>query len=118
MKKRIKKQPRIIDVEPVEVSEVRAPAVPRPVRQAVPRDVPGGIPGKSRIPGKSGFPRNVEQPAASLDVAAYRFASDFALPWLEWRVGLPGLAEALGPLAEYWIAENVPKPPKPRRRLR
>jgi hypothetical protein len=125
-----KRQPRVIDVEPVEV-ETRAVAVPRPVRtdakyqgsfrdeRYIPREEFSPI---RPVPAPGAY--SLIDPSGRLDVSAYRFATEFALPWAEGVMGVPGLAAVLTPWAECVIAEFVPNvnvfkaAPKPRRRLR
>jgi hypothetical protein len=116
MKRR--KKPVIIDVEPVEV-ETRALAVTRSPREA--RYVPPPFV-QASAPSVPLYP--AIDPVGRIDVAAYRFAAEYALPWAERIMGVPGLASVLAPWAEVLIAEYVPAvnifiaAPKPRRRLR
>jgi hypothetical protein len=116
VKRTKKRAPKIIDVTPVEVSEVRTPAVRRPVRQAIPGEVP-----TPRIQPQAEvyYPAGSIDPTGRLDIAAYRLASEYFLPAAENLLRIPGLAQVLAPWAEYFIAETLPgPPPKPRRRLR
>jgi hypothetical protein len=117
-----RKKPVIIDVEPVEV-ETSAVTVTRPASRARARYVPA--PGEIPIP----YPdapvvESSVNPPGRLDIAAYRAAVEYALPWAEAVMGVPGLARVLEPWAEAFISEYVPdvnifkSAPKPRRRLR
>jgi hypothetical protein len=122
MKRARKKQPQIIDVEPVEV-ETRALVV-QPVRRSShtgERYTYGPL-AEGYIPGTPPA-RSPVDATGRLDIAAYRLASGYALPWAEAVLGVPGLAAVLAPWAECFIAEYLPagnifEAPKPRRRLR
>lgn len=130
MKRKKKKQPRVIDVQPVEM-ESTALVVRRPVRQAQPRDTaPPRIPVGSAdyaLPalGSADYalPARLVDATGRIDIAAYRFVTEHILPGVEARTGIPGLTELLAPWTEHFIAANLPgknifKAPKPRRRLR
>ena len=129
--KRSKRKPRIIDVQPVEV-ETTALVVRRPPAQARPRYSDSKLgPTRTartsldskRIPTRTNSDSGLD-PTGRLDVLAYRLATEYALPWAERVMGVPGLAKVLDPWAEVAIAEALPPvnifkaAPKPRRRLK
>ena len=119
-RKKANRKPRIIDVEPVEV-ESTALVVRRPAARALPRYSPAPVRSK---PAKSVAARPPVDPTGRLDVLAYRLAAEYALPWAERVMNIPGLANVLEPWAEVAISEALPPmnifkaAPKPRRRLK